>query len=236
MEKLLLSLSKKNQDLLKRNLEEIQDRIKTACLQSKRSEDSVTLLPVTKYHDAEHIKALYTLGMKSFGESRLLNLLEKKQTLQDLNLSWHLIGSLQTNKVNKLKDLDIIIHSVDRLKLLEKLSQLNQKLKIFLQVNVSLEETKQGFTSETVFQGLEAALKFKSFDIYGLMTMAPKKGHKMTPRSCFSKLRELKLKLEETFGIHMPHLSMGMSHDFEEAILEGSTYVRVGSALFKGLL
>ena len=232
----MLNLSKKNQLILKKNLEDIEFKIQEAIRKSHRQRSEINLLPITKHKDIEVIKALYDLGFSSFGESKVLELLEKEKSMKDLSLNWHLVGHLQTNKISKLKDLDVTIHSVDRIRVLEKLSGLDRVLKVFLQVNISGEESKQGFTSEEVAKALQKALDLKNIQVQGLMTMAPKPGLGMEPRECFAKLRELKLQLENSFGLDLKELSMGMSNDFEDAILEGSTCIRVGSALFKDLV
>ena len=232
----MLNLSKKNQLTLKKNLEDVEFKIQQAIRKSHRQSSEINLLPITKYREVEVIKALYDLGFRSFGESKVLEFLEKEKSMKDLNLNWHLVGHLQTNKISKLRDIDVTIHSVDTIKLLEKLSNLDRIQRVFLQVNISGEESKQGFTTEEVAKALQKALDLKNIQVQGLMTMAPKPGLGIAPRECFAKLRELKFQLEKNFGLDLKELSMGMSNDFEDAILEGSTYIRVGSALFKDLV
>lgn len=237
MEKLLLKISKKNQILLKRNIEEFFAKLQKILDLSKRSINEINILPVTKKLDEAFIPALYQCGFSSFGESRPLELTKKMASLSNFQFEWHFIGHLQTNKVHLFKDLNIeIIHSIDREKILDKLSLLKKKQKIFLQVNISKEETKQGFSKESINSGIEKALSLDCFDIQGLMTMAPKKDVNNDPRKYFSDLRILKEKLEKKFDIYLPHLSMGMSGDFEEAVLEGATYLRIGSLFFKDLV
>ena len=228
---------------LQQNVDAIQNRIATAAEKAGRASSEVKLVAVTKYVDADVIRDLATAGCNEFGENRPQALWPKAEALADISLQWHQIGHLQRNKLRRTLPLVSLIHSVDSLRLLKAISELQAELdsespkQILLEVNVSGDEAKHGFTSESLNEAVESAIASPSVSLQGLMCMA---GYGTAPeeaRKDFAKLREIRERLVETYSAdHFAELSMGMSGDFEQAIAEGATFVRVGSALFDGVL
>ena len=221
---------------LRTNLDSINQRIATARTRSKHNQQT-ELVAVTKYTPLHVVKQLYALGDRLLGESRPQQLVERAQELS--NAKWHLIGHLQSNKVRAVLPHVEMIHSVDSLKLLKRIHQIGEELnthpKLLLQVNVSGEESKTGFSPDELRNQWDDVLSLKHANISGLMTMAPLTHDESKVRSTFAGLRELRNELQaisSQFDLH--HLSMGMSNDFEIAIEEGATLIRVGSLLFKG--
>jgi pyridoxal phosphate enzyme (YggS family) len=215
--------------MIKDNLKEVQQRIQSACQRSGRNPDSVTLIGVSKYVSIEEAQELAALGVNDFGENRLPGALEKNEALKAQKV--HFIGHLQTNKVNKIVGIFESIHSVDSDALLEAIIKRAQSLgvtqKIFIQINVSGEESKGGYLPEQLSEVLQRFSSSPELEIQGLMTMAP---HHSTPES----LHEIFKGLSDLAQKHnLSDLSMGMSSDFEIAIEEGATHIRVGSLLFK---
>lgn len=192
------------------------------------------LIAVTKYVGTDEIQELYNLGQRDFGENRVLDLEKKSQQLLQIcpEIRWHFLGTLQTRKIPKLLEISHLfaLHSVSRLKELEKLKELHCTQKLFLQFNTSTESQKQGFETEKELKKAIQYCKDYGLQVQGLMTMATYRTEdtKAEARRCFSKLRELRdLYLEKS------ELSMGMSSDYLIALEEGSDWVRVGSLLFK---
>jgi PLP dependent protein len=189
------------------------------------------LVVVSKNRNTQDILEIYHAGSRDFGESYVKELLEKKEKLPT-DIRWHFIGPLQRNKVAKLLPFIHLIHSVDSVKIAEEISKRSLELKkitsILLQINTSKERSKQGFLEEDFSQQLEEMKKFKGIEIKGVMTMAPLTEDKKVIRRCFSRLAEIAK--EEHLG---PLISMGMSNDYQEALEEGATVVRIGSLLFK---
>lgn len=224
------------------NLRRVQERIAQAAELAGRQPSEVTLVCVTKYVDAETTRALAQAGGIHLGESRPQRLWEKAAALQDLDLQWHLIGHLQRNKARRTVPLCQLIHSVDSLRLLQTLSELGQELsqpvRGLLEINVSGESAKHGFQPADLSQVLDALPGLPGVRIEGLMAMAGLAGDATETRAQFAQLRRLRDDWTERGlpdGVRLNELSMGMSGDFELAIAEGSTLVRVGSALFEGL-
>jgi len=194
-----------------------------------RDPDEITTIAVSKGSPISSILPLYNDGCRHFGESRMPEALEKmSSTPQDIE--WHLIGTLQKNKVRKAVEKFTLIHSVDTLELAQKISSCSSELSkttaILLQVNTSLEASKHGFTEEDYLHQSEAIMKLPSIKVEGLMTIAPNTTDTALVRKCFKKLRILRNKLG------LKHLSMGMSQDYTIALEEGSTLLRLGSLLF----
>jgi len=212
----------------------IHEKIEKAAALSKRSPLSINLLCVSKYASVSQVEQAYTLGARHFAESRVLDALEKKARLPP-DIHWHFIGRIQSNKINKLIGAFALIHSIESIKTARLLSQkcLEQNCiqPVLLQVNISGEETKQGFSKEALLQQWEELSCLQGIRIDGLMTMAPHVAEEGAIRTCFSQVRALK-DLLNAKGAHMTELSMGMSGDYEIAIAEGSTLVRIGSSLF----
>lgn len=227
---------------LRRNLASIQERIESACERSERVSEDVHLVAVTKYADWSWVQRLAKLHHQ-FGENRPQQLVERQHQLPQMH--WHLIGQLQRNKVRSVLPYCGLIHSVDSLKLFQKLSdvatELNLKPEVLLQINISGEQSKSGFTvSEIKERWTVLAGHHQSVSVRGFMTMAPAEQDPEQARATFRGLREFRDSLLQrrdqlpaTWSLDQ--LSMGMSGDFEVAIEEGATIVRVGSALFNGL-
>jgi PLP dependent protein len=227
------------------NLARIRDDIEAACRRSGRSADEVLLVGVTKSANLEWIEALLALGVRDLGESRPQQLLERASALEGSRpaagpIRWHLIGHLQRNKVRKVLSVAGCLHSIDSLPLAERIDGLAAELgfrpRLLLEVNVSGEGTKDGFSPDQVRADWEALCGLAHVELAGLMTMAPLGDDTETARTAFRRLRMLRDEL--TAGPGSPplgDLSMGMSGDFPVAIEEGATMIRIGSSLFDGL-
>jgi pyridoxal phosphate enzyme (YggS family) len=212
-----------NIDRLRSNLDGIRARIAAACARACRDPSGVTLIVVTKSVPAEIVPCLAELGVRDIGENRPVEALARIGGLTAFRR--HMIGHLQTNKIGKVLAWADVIHSVDRPSLLEALGKQPRKVPVFVQVNVSGEASKGGFGPEEAERAVAEARR--SLEVLGLMTMAPE-GSDARPH--FRRLRELAAR------IGVPGLSMGMSQDFEAGVEEGATHVRVGTAIFEGVL
>ena len=211
------------------NLHLVEERIARACQRAGRSPDEVTLVAVTKTVPAAAIEEAFAAGIRNFGENRVQEARAKVAELEMLRqeLTWHMVGHLQTNKAKTATEIFDIIHSVDSLRLAEMLNKRAQwKLPVLLQVNAAAEETKGGFVADEVGRALAEISRLPHLDVVGLMTMAPFVADPEEVRWVFRRLREL----GDSLGLE--HLSMGMSDDFEVAIEEGATLVRIGRAIF----
>ena len=223
--------------MISENLSRIKENIKNAALISGRKEEDITLVAVTKTVGVKECNTLLSLGHNVFGENRVQVLNEKYEAI-GTKANWHLIGHLQTNKVKYIMDKVSLIHSVDSVHLAEEINRLAEKKEsikdILLQVNVSGEESKFGMEPEDLFPTLEAVSKMNGVRVRGLMTIPPISPIKGANRKYFSELYKLfqKLKNESGSNIFADYLSMGMSDDYEDAILEGANIVRVGRALY----
>lgn len=212
-----------NLERLRSNLAEVRRRIADACRRSGRKPEDVALIVVTKYAPAEIIPALASEGVAEIGENRAVEGLERVGRLAQFRR--HMIGQLQTNKVRKALQWADVLHSVDRPALVAELARHNKKIPVFVQVNVSGEESKAGYRPEEAEAAVAEARR--SLEVAGLMTMAPE-GADARPQ--FRRLRVL----AERCGL--AGLSMGMTQDFEAAVEEGATALRIGSAVFEGVL
>ena len=214
---------------IEQNVRNLQQRIARACEKAGRSPDEVTLVAVTKTVDAAAIEAAFNAGVRDFGESRVQEAKPKIEQLQRLKpgITWHMLGHLQTNKAKTAADIFDIIHSVDSLKLAETLNNCSPKrLPILIQVNVSAEATKSGFQLPEVKDAVKQIGQLPNLEIQGLMTIAPWVSNAEEVRPVLRQMRQLR----DSLGLR--HLSMGMSDDFEVAIEEGATLVRIGRAIF----
>lgn len=202
-----------------------------------RKKDEVKLLAVTKTVDVERIKEIKEFGLKEIGENKVQEIEEKYDALKD-DFEFHMIGSLQKNKINKLLGKIKLIHSLDSLSLIEaldkRLANNNMELDGLLQVNISKEESKSGFYKDEVEKALEQMHEYKNLHIVGFMTMAPFTEDEAVVRNTFRGLYELKEKLSaKNFdNVDLKYLSMGMTHDYKIAIQEGSNILRIGSKIF----
>lgn len=217
-------------------MEEIRAAIAAAAARTGRSADSVTLLAVSKTFPVSDIMHAYADGQRIFGENRLQEAMEKiPQMPQDCE--WHLIGPLQRNKVRKaLEQGFALIQAVDSLKLAATISRIAGEIgttaRILLEVNIDGEESKHGFTPESLCAEWDTLTALPGLDIRGLMCIPAPVEDPQDARPAFAALRQLAEQLRERGSLPLPELSMGMSHDFEVAVEEGATIVRVGSAIF----
>lgn len=217
------------------NLAAIQQRIADACARSGRAADSVTLLAVSKTHPAEAITEAVHCGQIYFGENKVQEA-RAKIPLCPGRARWHFIGHLQSNKARDAVALFEMIQGVDSLELAREISkrcdQAAKQMPILLEVNVAGESSKFGYRPEQLLAELKEVVALPRLEVQGLMTIPPFAVDPEKTRPYFRRLRELKSKCQEVAGFMLPHLSMGMSGDFETAIEEGATMVRVGTALF----
>lgn len=210
-------------------MRDVQRRIGEACERSHRLPSDVILVAVTKGVEAAAIRAAYDCGITNFGENRVQEAEDKIEQLSDLRGSviWHMVGHLQTNKAKKAANLFDIIHSVDSLRLAEILSRCAEgPLPILIEVNVSGEVTKSGFAVDEIVKAVAEIRRLPNLKVIGLMTIAPIAVDPEEVRPVFRKLKELR----DSMGLN--HLSMGMTDDFQVAIEEGATMVRIGRAIF----
>ncbi len=217
-------------------LERILERINKACLRSGRSPQEVRLLGATKTVPSEKIKKFYHCGLKLYGENRVQEFVKKYEDLRDLDIEWHFIGRLQSNKVKYILGKVTLIHSLDRESLLEELEKRAGRLGIvqecLVEVNLGGEGTKGGLVPQEVLPFLERVFQCTHVRVNGLMAIPPYSQIPERSRPYFEKLRNLRDSLESALGIKLSELSMGMSSDFEVAIEEGATIVRLGTVLF----
>jgi len=220
---------------LTENLEAVRERIASAGLRSGRKPDDVQLVAISKTYPAEMIREAAEAGQVLFGESRVQEALVKIPSLPS-HLRWHFIGHLQSNKVRKVLPYFELIHGVDSSGLARDIDRIGAETGLFprvlLEVNVSGEGSKHGFTPEALERDLEGLLAMPRLQVEGFMTMAPLAAEAEASRPYFAALRELRDRLSAATGIPLTTLSMGMSGDYEVAVEEGATLVRVGSAIF----
>lgn len=221
---------------VKTQLEEVILRISQSAGKSGRNPDEVKLVAVSKTFPVEAVIEAYNAGQRLFGENRVQEMDSKFGQLPP-DIKWHLIGHLQSNKVAGAVKMARVIHAVDSEDLIARINRisgdLSKKQEILLEINISKEESKFGLREESaIFKCAETALKSPNVDLKGLMTMAPYGAPECELRRIFSGLRELRDKIESSFSARLPELSMGMSGDFEIAIAEGATIVRIGTAIF----
>lgn len=219
------------------NLEAVRHRVASAAKRAGKKPEEVELLVVSKTFPAEIVREAVDAGQTMFGENKVQELLAKMPLLPS-SLRWHLIGHLQSNKVRKVLPVVEAVHSVTSLDLARDINRIAGELglfpKVYLEINVGAEASKFGFDAKSVCEQLEELYKLDRLFIQGLMCIPPFAPEVEKSRPYFTDLRELRDKLEQIGGAPLPKLSMGMSHDFEVAIEEGATIVRVGSAIFGG--
>jgi PLP dependent protein len=222
------------------NLARVRDRIAAAAIAAGRDPADVRLIAVTKYVDASTTAAVLAAGCADLGESRPQELWEKSAVPALAGAQWHLVGRLQRNKIRRTLPLVALIHSVDSERLLtaidEQAATLNLGPRVLVEVNCSGEATKQGFMPDELRRLLPTLDRLSHLRVGGLMAMAPLDGGATAARTTFAALRTLcdDLAAQSPPNVQLDELSMGMSGDFEEAIAEGATIVRVGSILFEG--
>ena len=220
------------------NLKVVRERISRAAEKAHRNPSQIRLIGISKTFPFEAIKTATTAGLIDFGENRLQEAVEKIERGINLNVSWHLVGHLQSNKARKAVDVFDWIHSLDSNVLLSRIANLiipkKRSPKLLIQVDLAGEETKHGASIEEARRMFDTAMEHKVLRVRGLMTIPPWSNNPQDAKSYFVRLRELKEDLLDD-GVDpamLTELSMGMSHDFEVAIEEGSTMVRIGTAIF----
>ena len=235
-----MPLSQSLSEMLGVNLARLSARVAEACSRCERNPDEIRIVAVTKYARDDWVRALIDRGMNDLGESRPQQLADRSGRF-NTTVRWHMIGHLQRNKVRSILPNCHLIHSVDSLRLLERIDRIAGELdvrpRLLLQVNLSRESTKGGFFGEQLMQTLPDVAGFSNVHIAGLMAMAPLTDSVEQTRPVFRGMRELQDRLRRESGdrLHLDELSFGMSRDFEIAIEEGATIIRIGSQLFQGL-
>jgi pyridoxal phosphate enzyme (YggS family) len=223
---------------IRENLQQVQERIFAAARRAGRSVEEITLIGVSKTHPAEAIREAYEAGLRHFGENRVQEREGKQAGIQRLNATWHLIGHLQSNKAARAAKLFHAIDSVDDFSLAQRLdrargeSGVTEKMRVLVEVHIAEEETKTGASVKDLSTLAEKIVALPMLELAGLMCIPPFAENPEDTRPHFRRLRELRDELAKQLGRGLPVLSMGMSHDFEVAIEEGATEVRVGTALF----
>jgi len=220
---------------LEQNADLVRQQVETARNKANR-QDQINVIAVTKYVDVATTEALVKTGIQHIGENRVDKFLEKYQALKEYDLTWHLIGSLQRRKVKDVINLVDYFHALDSVKLAQEIQKrAEHPIKCFLQVNISGEESKHGFVPDELDDVLAEIAQLDKIEIVGLMTMAPFEASQEELQDIFSKTHQLQKQLEKKQLKNMPfsELSMGMSRDFEVAIANGATYVRIGTSFFK---
>lgn len=223
--------------MLKNNFDVVESKIKKACERSGRKREEVTLIAVSKTKPVEMLQEAYDLGTRVFGENKVQEIVDKYDVLPD-DISWHMIGHLQRNKIKYIIEKVDLIHSVDSVRLAEAIEKEAAKhdvvAKILIEVNVAKEDTKFGLMTEEVEKVIEEISKFPHIRVKGLMTIAPFVENPEENRVHFQRLRKLSVDIDSKKfdNVTMSILSMGMTNDYEIAIEEGATMVRVGTGLF----
>lgn len=223
--------------MLAENLQEVEQKIQEACKKANRAREEVTLIAVSKTKPVSMLKEVYDLGIRNFGENKVQELCEKHPQLP-CDIKWHQIGHLQRNKVKNIIDKATLIHSVDSIRLAEAIEKEAKKkdliVNILLEVNVAEEESKFGLKVEDVLPAIETIATFPHIRIQGLMTIAPFVENPEENRSIFARLQKLSVDIrsKNIDNVSVDILSMGMTNDYQVAIEEGATMVRVGTGIF----
>ena len=222
---------------IKENLGEVRENIRKACKKAGRNVEDVTLIAVSKTKPLSMLEEAYEAGARDFGENKVQEIIEKRPAMPE-DARFHMIGHLQRNKVKQVLPHTVLIHSVDSLRLAEQIDQEAKKLgitaKILLEVNVAKEESKFGIMPEDVFEMVEQIAAFSHLRIEGLMTIAPFVEDPEENRPVFRKLYQLSVDIKEKNidNVGMSVLSMGMTGDYQVAVEEGATMIRVGTGIF----
>lgn len=223
--------------MIRENIEEVKEKIRLACVKSERDMNDVTLIAVSKTKPLPMLQEAYECGIRDFGENKVQELMEKIPAMPD-DIRWHMIGHLQRNKVKYIVDKVYLIHSVDSLRLAEEISKeackKNVCVNILVEVNVAKEDTKFGTTCEDAIALVENISRLPNLKIHGLMTIAPNVENEEENRIYFNRLKQLSVDIrsKNIDNVYMDVLSMGMTGDYQIAVEEGSTYVRVGTGIF----
>lgn len=217
-------------EYIQRNINILKEKINFICNRIGRNSEEIFVLPITKGVSIEKIKYLYNLGFKEFGENRIKETLYKYNSLPG-DITWHLVGYLQSNKVKKALEIYRVIQSIDRFSIIDEIDKRNKKIDVFIEFNCSEEERKHGFKVEDWKEVFEYLLNKKNLNIIGLMTLGPYPVSEYASRRSFEKLRNIRDKLKDEYKLNLK-LSMGMSEDFEYAIMEGADIIRIGRFIF----
>ena len=223
---------------IRENLQQVRQKIEAAARRASRKPEDILLIGVSKTHPADAIREAHDAGLRHFGENRVQEWEGKLGALADLSATWHLIGHLQSNKAARAAKAFHSIDSVDDWSLAQRLDRaqsekgIGEKLRVLIEVHMGGEETKSGISEADLPELAERVLTLAHLDFAGLMCIPPFRENPDEVRPFVETLRKLKEQMESRIGRPLPTLSMGMSHDFEAAILEGSTEVRIGTAIF----
>ena len=223
--------------MLKENLDHVEEEIRKACERSGRSREEVTLIAVSKTKPVSMLEEAYGLGVREFGENKVQELVEKYDALPE-DIEWHMIGHLQRNKIKYIIGKAALIHSVDSLRLAEAIdkeaAKQNTAARILIEVNVAREESKFGLMPEAVPEFVDKVSEFAHLKVEGLMTIAPFVENPEENRPIFAYLRKLSVDIakKNAHNTNMSVLSMGMTNDYQVAVEEGATMVRVGTGIF----
>ena len=223
--------------MIKDNIEKVLENIGKAAEKSGRKPEDITLVAVTKTVEAERVREAYDAGIKIYGENRVQEYMGKREKLP-VDVNWHIIGRLQTNKVKYIINNIKLLHSVDRFELAQEIQKQCEKhdayMNVLLEINTGEEESKAGFDTENIFAEAEKIAGLDRLKVNGLMTVAPFTQDEKFLREVFAKTKEIydKLGASGLNNFDFKYLSMGMSNDYEMAVEEGSNMVRVGSAIF----
>ncbi|MBD5520547.1 MAG: YggS family pyridoxal phosphate-dependent enzyme [Lachnospiraceae bacterium] len=223
--------------MIQENIKHVEEKIDAACKKSGRNPEDVTLIAVSKTKPISMLKEAYDYGCRDFGENKVQELVDKWEQLPK-DIRWHMIGHLQRNKVKYIVDKVYLIHSVDSLRLAEEISKEACKkdvtVSILVEVNVAGEESKFGSTCEEAYKLVEDIAKLPNIVVKGLMTIAPYVENSEENRQYFEKLHQIYVDIvdKNIDNVYMDELSMGMTGDYEVAVTEGATYVRVGTGIF----
>jgi PLP dependent protein len=220
---------------IKENLAKVRESIQAAALRAGRDPDDIILIVVSKQASVAQMQQAYEAGIRRFGESRFQDAVSKIEMLPK-DIEWHFIGSVQSNKANKIVQHFHCIHSIDSLRtasvISEKCILSGKKMPCFVQLNIAQEETKHGFSEMDFLQCQEKLHSLTGLQICGLMAMGPHTKDKEKIRACFRSVKNIQARFLKDNTLLYPFLSMGMSEDYEIAIEEGATHIRIGSALF----
>lgn len=223
--------------MLAENLKEVEKRIQEACIRANRSRDEVTLIAVSKTKPVSMLEEIYAEGVRHFGENKVQELTEKYEQFPN-DMNWHMIGHLQRNKVKYIVDKVKLIHSVDSVRLAQTIEQEAAKkdiiVDVLIEVNVAEEDSKYGLKVDEVLPVIEEVAMFPHIRIKGLMTIAPYVENPEENRDVFARLQKLSVDIanKNIDNVSVSILSMGMTNDYEVAIEEGATMVRVGTGIF----
>jgi PLP dependent protein len=220
---------------IRENLELIRQNIEKACLRVKRDPRQVQIVAVCKDQSVKKIRQVYDLGIRLFGENKTQEAEVHMHQLLGTDITWHFIGKLQKNKINKLLNIFQLIESVDGVKSLEHIhKRVDAPVELFIEINIGEEKSKSGFTIEGLKKALPYISNLNKVIVSGLMAIPPYFEDPEKGRHFFTRLRELKDTINgmAAANLRISHLSMGMSHDYEVAVEEGATMVRIGTALF----